>query len=89
MDWLMKVFQNIETFPVPLMEYVQSREQKWYRVSTGVFTHFRKDPNCDICLTKNTRAPCRKRTGTVVLRAENRSSPHVDFESGSPAKSES
>ena len=28
--------------------------------------------NCDICLmTKITRAPCRKRTGTAVPRAEN------------------
>ena len=38
----------------------------------SVYTHFSKDPNCDICLrTKITRASCRKRTGRVVLRAEN------------------
>ena len=37
----------------------------------SVFTHFPKDPNCDICLkTKITRASCRRRTGTVVPRAE-------------------
>ena len=37
----------------------------------SVYTHFRKDPNCDICLkTKITRASCRRRTGTVVPRAE-------------------
>ena len=30
----MKVFQNSETLPVPLMNYLRSREQKWYRVST-------------------------------------------------------
>ena len=36
-----------------------------------VYTHFPKDPNCDICLkTKNTNASCRRRTGTVVPRAE-------------------
>ena len=36
------------------------------------FTHFRKDRNCDICLgTKNIRLSCRRRTGTVVPRAEN------------------
>ena len=36
-----------------------------------IFTHFPKDQNCDICLrTKNTRASCRRRTGTVVPRAE-------------------
>ena len=39
----------------------------WYRCAHV----FPKDRNCDICLrTKITRAPCRKRTGTVV-RAEN------------------
>ena len=38
----------------------------------SVFTHFPKDPNCDICLkTKITRASCRWRAGTVVPRAEN------------------
>ena len=37
----------------------------------GVYTHFPKDPNCDICLkTKIARASCRRRTGTVVPRAE-------------------
>ena len=37
----------------------------------SIFTHFPKDRNCDICLrTKITRAPCRKRTGTVVPRAD-------------------
>ena len=38
----------------------------------SVFTHFPKDPNCEICLkTKITRASCRRRAGTVVPRAEN------------------
>ena len=38
----------------------------------SVYTHFPKDPNCDICLkTKITRASFRKRAGTVVPRAEN------------------
>ena len=37
----------------------------------SVYTHFPKDPNCDICLkTKITRASCRRRAGIVVLRAE-------------------
>ena len=37
-----------------------------------VYTHFSKDPNCDICLkTKITRASCRRRAGPVVPRAEN------------------
>ena len=33
MDRLMKVFQNINTLPVLLMNYLWSREQKWYRVN--------------------------------------------------------
>ena len=37
----------------------------------SIYTHSPKDRNCDICLrTKITRALCRKRTGTVVPRAE-------------------
>ena len=42
----------------------------------SVYTHYPKDPNCDICLrTKITRVPCRKthwysRIGGVVPRAE-------------------
>ena len=36
-----------------------------------ICAHF-PDRNCDVCLrTKMTRAPCRRRTGTVVFRAEN------------------
>ena len=37
----------------------------------SVYTHFPKNPNCDICLkTKITRASCRRRAGTVVPRAD-------------------
>ena len=37
----------------------------------SVHTHFPKDRNCDICLrTKIVRASCRRRTGSVVPRAE-------------------
>ena len=36
-----------------------------------IHTHFPKDRNCDICLrTKITKVSCRRRTGTVVPRAE-------------------
>ena len=36
------------------------------------YTHFPKDRNCEICQrTKITRAPCRRRNGGVVSRAEN------------------
>ena len=58
----MKVFQNIETLLILLMKYLQSREEKW----------FPKDRNCDICLRiQIERASYRRRTGTVVPRAEN------------------
>ena len=38
----------------------------------SVYTHFPKDRNCEICQrTKNTMAPCRRRNGGAVPRAEN------------------
>ena len=38
----------------------------------SVYTHFPKARNCEICRrTKNTRAPCRRRDGGAVPRAEN------------------
>ena len=38
----------------------------------SVFTHFPKDPNCEMCFKTNiTRASCWRRAGTVVPRAEN------------------
>ena len=44
----------------------------WIWVNTSVYTNFPKDRNCEICQrTKITRAPCRRRIGRVVPRAEN------------------
>ena len=41
-------------------------------VKQSIFSHFPKDRNCDICLTTRiTRAFCRRRTGTVVPKADN------------------
>ena len=38
----------------------------------SVYTHFLKDRNCEICKrTKITRAPCRRRNGEAVPRADN------------------
>ena len=38
----------------------------------SVYTHIPKDRNCEICkMTKITRAPCRRRNGGAVPRAEN------------------
>ena len=37
----------------------------------SVYTHFPRDRNCEICQrTKITRAPCRRRNGEAVPRAE-------------------
>ena len=41
-------------------------------VSTASYSYFSKDRNCEICQrTKITRAPCRRRNGGAVPRAEN------------------
>ena len=45
--------------------------QEWDPGSTVFFNHFPKDRNREVCLrTKMTRAPCRRRTGAAVPRAE-------------------
>ena len=37
----------------------------------SIFSHFPKDRNCEVCLRTNmTRAPCRRRTGEALPRAE-------------------
>ena len=37
----------------------------------SIYSHFPKNRNCEVCLrTKMTRAPCRRRTGEAVPRAE-------------------
>ena len=47
------------------------RPTKVASIEHSIFTHFPKDRNCEVCLrTKMTRAPCRKRTGDAVPRAE-------------------
>ena len=68
----MTVFQLIGTHPrVLLVNQLQSREEKVVSGKHSIYTHFPKDRNCDICMrTKITRAPCRKRTGAAVPRAE-------------------
>ena len=42
LSWLMKVFQNIKMLPVLLMNYLWSREQKWYRVNKTSLLIYRK-----------------------------------------------
>ena len=49
-----------------------SREVRIWLGKHSVYTHFPQDRNCEICQrTKITRAPCRRRNGGAVHRAEN------------------
>ena len=72
----MTEFLNAETHtPVVLMDHLQSLRLREVRIwgKHSVYTHFPKDRNCEICQrTKITRAPCRRRVGRAVLRAENK-----------------
>ena len=67
-------FQYTETFtPVLLMKFLQSRRQRDERiwVNTVCILISPKNRNCEICKrTKITRAPCRRRNGEALLRAE-------------------
>ena len=70
--WMMK-FLNAETHtPVLLMKYLLSPHSRDVRiwVSTVFKLIFPKNRNCE---TKITRAPCRRRDGGAVPRAENSS----------------
>ena len=59
---------------ISLKERTQIRNllQKWLTKKYGntVFFHFPKDRNCDVCLTKITRSPCRRRQKGYIPRAE-------------------
>ena len=78
-DWLLEFREHLVDESVPehrdasSSSYELPSEPRANVVSGkhSIFTHFPKDRNCDTCRrTKITRAACRKRTGTVVLRAE-------------------
>ena len=76
-DANMKEFtENLEDTEVPAPAHIShdsDSEQPTKEASRthSIFTHFPKDRNCEVCLrNKMTRAPCRKRTGTAVPRAE-------------------
>ena len=76
----MTEFLNTETHtPVLLMNHLWSLRLREVRiwVNTIVYPHFPKDRNCEIFQrTKITRAPCRRRIGRVVPRAENFGADH-------------
>ena len=55
-DRLMRVFRNIETLPVLLMNYLRSREQKWCREDTTFLRRYlREDENNEGFLQKARR----------------------------------
>ena len=82
-EWLQEFRENLVDERVP--EHRDSHASSSHEVSLeptskrsedlgkhSVYTHFPKDRNCEICQrTKITRAPCRRRNGGAVPRAEN------------------
>ena len=81
-EWLQEFWENLVDYEVP--ERRDSHASSSHEVSLepmfkrredlgthSVYIHFPKDRNCKICLgTKITRAPCRRRNGGAVPRAE-------------------
>ena len=82
-EWLQEFKENLVDDSVP--EHRDSHASSSHEVSLepifkrredlgkhSVYTHFPKDRNCEICQrTEITRAPCRRRNGGAVPRAEN------------------
>ena len=82
-EWLQEFRENLVDDEVP--EHRDSHASSSHEASLepkptrsaelgkhSVYTHFPKDRNCEICKrTKITRAPCRRRNGAAVPRAEN------------------
>ena len=82
-EWLQEFRENVVDDEIPV--HGDSHASSSHEVSLeptfmrredagkhSVYTHFPKDRNCEICKrTKITRAPCRRRNGEAVLRAEN------------------
>ena len=64
------MLQNLRASSSHELSFEPKISADWCKHS--VQTHFPKDRNCEICKrTKITRAPCRRRIGRVVPRAEN------------------
>ena len=82
-EWLQEFRENLVDDEIPLQgdshasssHEVSSEPTTKRREDLGkhsVHTHFPKDRNCEICKrTKITRAPCRRRNGEAVPRADN------------------
>ena len=82
-EWLQEFRENLVVDEIPLQggSHASSSQEASVEPTTkrreelgkhNVHTHFPKDRNCEICKrTKITRAPCRRRNGGAVLRADN------------------
>ena len=81
-EWLQEFRENLVDDEIPLQgdSHASSSHEASLEPTTkrredlgkhSVYTHFPKDRNCEICKwTKITRAPCRRRNGEAVPRAE-------------------
>ena len=81
-EWLQEFRENLVDDEIPLQggSHASSSHEVSLEPTTerredlgkhSVDTHFPKDGNCEICKrTKITRAPCRRRNGEAVLRAD-------------------
>ena len=82
-EWLQEFRENLVDDEIPLQggSHASSSHEASLEPTTkrredlgkhSVYTHFPKDRNCEICKRiKITRAPCRRRNGEAVPRAEN------------------
>ena len=82
-EWLQEFRENLVDDEIPLQggSHASSSHEASLEPITkrredlgkhNVHTHFPKDRNCEICKrTKITRAPCRRRNGEAVPRADN------------------
>ena len=82
LEWLQEFRENLVDDEIPLQggSHASSSHEVSLEPTTkrredlgkhSVYTHFPKDRNCEICKrTKITRAPCRRRNGEAVPRAE-------------------
>ena len=83
LEWLQEFKKNLVDDEIPLQggSHASSSHEASSELTTkrredlgkhSVYTHFPKDRNCEICKrTKITKAPCRRRNGEAVPRAEN------------------
>ena len=79
-EWLQEFRENLVDDEIPLQggSHASSSHEVSLEPTSedlgkhSAYIHFPKDRNCEICQrTKITRAPCRRRNGGAVLRAEN------------------